>query len=133
MCTEEKTILHVDDDADDRELFREVMQKIAPRVKVAYAENGLRALEVLNETKEAKVRPCLIVLDLNMPYLDGRKTFEKIKADPDLKQIPVVVYSSGENPSDKSLFSKEGVAYFIKPIESSVMEQILGYMANLCG
>ena len=132
MNPEEKTILHIDDDADDRETLREVMQKIAPELKVTFAENGLQALEVLNETKETKSLPCLIVLDLNMPYLDGRQTFERIKADPHLKNIPLVVFSSGENPSDKSLFSKEGIAYFTKPIQLSVMEDIVSYMANLC-
>ena len=132
MNSEEKTILHIDDDADDREVFRDVMQKVAPEVKVNFAENGLQALEVLKETKETKFLPCLIVLDLNMPYLDGRKTFERIKSDPTLNRIPLVIFSSGENPADKSLFSKEGIAYFTKPVENSVMEEILSYMANLC-
>ncbi|MES2772933.1 MAG: response regulator [Bacteroidota bacterium] len=132
MNTEEKTILHIDDDADDRELLRDVMQKIAPDLKVTFAENGLQALEVLNDTKETNPLPCLIVLDLNMPFLNGRQTYERIKADPRLKNIPLVILSSGENPSDKFLFSKEGIEYFTKPVEFSVMEDIVSHMANLC-
>ena len=132
MNPKEKTILHVDDDADDRELLRDVMQKIAPQLKLTFAENGLQALELLNKTKETKSLPCLIVLDLNMPYLNGRQTFERIKADAELRSIPLVVFSSGENPSDKSLFSKAGIAYFSKPFNFSGLERIASQMANLC-
>lgn len=109
-----------------------VMQKIAPDLKVILANNGLHALELLKETKDTKSLPCLIVLDLNMPYLNGRQTFERIKADPQLSSIPLVVFSSGENPADKFLFSKEGIAYFTKPVEFSAMEGIVSHMANLC-
>ena len=132
MNAEEKTMLYVDDDADDQELLCVVMQKVAPELKVMLANNGLEALELLNEIKETKSLPCLIVLDLNMPYLNGIQTFECIKADPQLSSIPLVVFSSGDNPSDKSLFSKEGIAYFTKPVEFSAMEGIVSHMANIC-
>lgn len=132
MILEEKTILHVDDDADDRELLQEVMQKVAPEVQVTYAENGLSALKVLNEGKSLKSLPCLIVLDLNMPFLDGKQTYEKIQADPELKNIPLIVLSSGQNPADKNLFAKQGVAYFAKPVEFSVLKEIATHISNLC-
>ena len=132
MNPEAKTILHVDDDADDRELLREMMQKVAPGLIVTSAENGLEALELLDESKKNKSLPCLIVVDLNMPYLNGRQTIERIRANPQLSNIPLVVLSSGENPSDKTLFRKEGIAYFTKPVDFSMMEDIACHMANLC-
>ena len=79
MNRDEKTMLYVDDDPDDRELLREVLQKIAPDLKVILANNGLHALELLKETKDTKSLPCLIVLDINMPYLNGRQTYERIR------------------------------------------------------
>jgi len=127
-----KTILYVDDDADDRELLGEVMQKVTPEFKVMFAENGLHALELLNVTKEEKFRPCLIVLDLNMPFLDGRQTFERIKADIQLKSIPVAILSSGENPADKSFFGNQGIPYFTKPIKASDMESLANDLTTLC-
>ncbi len=132
MNNEEKTILYVDDDADDREMLWEVMQKVAPELKVTFAENGLQALELLNATQETKSLPCLIVLDLNMPYLDGRQTFERIKADPQLRNIPLVILSSGESPADKALFGKRGIPYFTKPVEFSALESLASHMSNLC-
>ncbi|PZX55942.1 response regulator receiver domain-containing protein [Algoriphagus ratkowskyi] len=132
MNFKEKIILHVDDDPDDRDLLREVMQKVAPNVKLTFAINGLQALETLNLAKETQSLPCLIVLDLNMPYLNGAQTFERIKADTSLSKIPIVVLSSGENPSDKSMFSQAGVDYFAKPIEFSALKAIGSHLANLC-
>lgn len=132
MNSPDKTVLYVDDDNDDRELLSEVMQNVAPSLKMIFAMNGLEALEVLNQQKETRSLPALIVLDLNMPYLSGRETFERIKCDPQLKAIPLVIFSSGENPSDKSLFSNEGIPCFTKPVKISAMEGIASQMAGLC-
>jgi CheY-like chemotaxis protein len=133
MNDAEKMILHIDDDADDRELLWEVMQKVAPELKVIFAENGLQALELLIENQEKKSPPCLIVLDLNMPFLDGRQTFESIRANTQLRNIPLVVLSSGENPAEKALFAREGIPYFTKPVEFSAMESLASRIAELCG
>jgi CheY-like chemotaxis protein len=132
MCPKEKTILYVDDDADDRDLLGEIMQKVSPELKVMFAENGLHALELLDGRKDAKFRPCLIVLDLNMPYLNGRQTFERIKADIQLKNIPVVILTSGESPADKSFFSKQSIPYFIKPVKLSDMESLANELTTYC-
>ncbi|GAA0879456.1 response regulator [Algoriphagus jejuensis] len=126
-----KVILHVDDDPDDRELLREAMETIAPDVNLTFAVDGLKALEALKLAQETETLPCLIVLDLNMPYLNGIQTFERIKADIYLSAIPVVVLSSGENPADKLLFSQAGVDYFNKPIEYSGFKVIASHLANL--
>lgn len=133
MNQKEKTILYIDDDADDRELLWGAMQQVSVKLKITFAENGLQALELLNQTQQTKTLPCLIVLDLNMPYLDGKQTFERIKADPKLRDIPLVVLSAGENPADKAFFSNEGISYFTKPVNFSVMGSLATHMANLCG
>ena len=132
MNPKEKTILYVDDDADDRDLLGEVMQKVSPELKVIFAENGLHAIELLDVTKESKYLPCLIVLDLNMPYLNGRQTLERIKDDIELRSIRVVILTSGESPADKSFFKNQGIPYFTKPIKISDMENLAHNLVNLC-
>lgn len=127
-----KTILYVDDDIDDMELLGEAMHQVAPELTVTYAENGLLALELLKKIKETKSLPSLIILDLNMPYLNGRQTFEQIKADPQLKDIPLVILSSGHSPADKLMFSKAGIPYFTKPVDFDTMKRIASHMAGLC-
>lgn len=132
MNWEDKTILYVDDDADDREMLGDAVRNVAPEVQVTYAENGLQALELLEQKRAAQTLPCLIVLDLNMPFLDGRQTYERIKTDPLLNSIPLVILSSGENPSDKALFKREGISYFTKPIEFAAMKNIASQMVTYC-
>ncbi|MEO7446195.1 MAG: response regulator [Ferruginibacter sp.] len=132
MEPNKKTILYVDDDADDRELLGDIMQKTSPECKIMYAENGLQAIEILTVAKDKKLLPCLIILDLNMPYLDGRQTFERIKADIILNSVPVVILSSGKNPADKSYFGNAGIPYFTKPIDIVDMESLANNLSTLC-
>ena len=132
MNLEEKTILYVDDDADDRDLLGEIMETITPAVKIIFAENGLKALKLLEGIKNEKFRPSLIVLDLNMPYLNGIQTFERIKADIELKSIPIVILTSGENPADISFFSLQGIPYFTKPVKFSDMESLARKLTSHC-
>jgi CheY-like chemotaxis protein len=103
-----KTILFVEDDEDDRELISEVINKVNSSVETIFAENGLHALNYLTGVKEKSALPCLIVLDLNMPVLDGKETYRKIKDELKLEAVPVIIFTSSHNPNDKKLFSSMG-------------------------
>lgn len=133
MLHTEKTILYVDDDEDDRDLFAEVMKEESPNVKLVFAENGLKAIEYLQSTGQPqKDLPCLIVLDLNMPYLDGKKTYEKIKINPALKKIPVVIFTSSNNPNDKNFFEQAGIELITKPFDFIFMHGIAQRLLAHC-
>ena len=102
MTQENRTILYIDDDADDREFLADAIRKFSPGVGLVEAENGLQALEYLHTMKiEKRSLPSLIVLDLNLPYADGKEVFRLIKEDAVLKEVPLVVFSSSGNPNDK--------------------------------
>lgn len=133
MKAENKIILYVDDDEDDRELLKEAIESANPGVEVALAHNGLEALAYLSARNESDLQlPCLIVLDINMPFLDGRETFERIKKEQRLQQVPIIVFSSSEKPADKQLFNSFGIDYFTKPTSLSYMNQIVNHMINVC-
>lgn len=127
-----KTILVVDDDADDRELLWEIAKQMNPAVNIEFAANGLQAIEYLNDGKEKEQLPCLIILDLNMPFLDGKETYKRIKQDEKLETVPVIIYTSSHNPSDKLLFSTLGVEFISKPDDFSFMNKIVGHMLGVC-
>ena len=125
------TILYVDDDEDDREFLSEAFKEVAPEVEVVLAENGLKALDYLSAVKDNHTKlPSLIVLDINMPYLDGVQTFQRIKQEPELQRVPVVIFTSSENPSDKTLFSGFGVELITKPDNISYLNQIANRMLS---
>ncbi|AAS05939.1 MULTISPECIES: response regulator [Mycobacterium avium complex (MAC)] len=113
-------ILLVEDDPGDELITREAFEhnKLNNRLHVAHdGEEGLNYLYRRGEFADAP-RPDLILLDLNLPKYDGRQLLEKIKSDPDLAQIPVVVLttSSAEEDILKS-YKLHANAYVTKPVD----------------
>ncbi|RYZ22882.1 MAG: response regulator [Chitinophagaceae bacterium] len=131
--TPRKKILLVDDDVDDRDLLIDSMTHVNPEVEIAWAENGQQALEYLQEMRLREQHlPCLIVLDLNMPLLDGKATFERLRDDQVLRQVPVVVLTSSGNPMDKEHFHSHGAGFFTKPDEFSYLQKISVHLLSVC-
>ncbi len=133
MEHDQKTILYVDDDADDREFLAEAIKGVNATVEVRFAENGLEALNLLDTIKNTPAElPCLIILDINMPYLDGRETFRRIRNHTQLQSIPIVVFTSSANPNDRALFNELGIEFITKPDNISYMNTIASRMINMC-
>jgi CheY-like chemotaxis protein len=129
----QKQILCVDDDADDRFFLSQAIDDLNAEVVVVEAQNGLEALDYLNDVKNSgKPLPCLIILDINMPYLDGKQTFQRIRADSFFSKIPVVVFTNSGNPNDKTLFKSFGVDLFVKPDNISYMNEIAHNLLSYC-
>jgi len=116
------TILMADDDADDREFTRSAMQESRLANDLRCVEDGEELLDYLYrrgryaDPKDSP-RPGLILLDLNMPRLDGREALREIKADPKLRHIPVVVLTTSKTEEDILRSYNLGANCFItKPV-----------------
>jgi CheY-like chemotaxis protein len=117
------TILVCDDDEDDRMLTQQALEDAHISNNLRFVEDGEQLLDYLyqrgqyaGETGEAP-RPGLILLDLNMPKMDGREALKTIKGDPTLCDIPVVVLSTSHLDQDIARSYKLGVNSFItKPV-----------------
>ena len=131
MKKESRVILYADDDADDREFLFWAIRQLSPDTEVVLAENGVTALDYLNASTDKQL-PCLVVLDLNMPLLDGRETYERMQEKPELKGIPTIVFTSSHNPNDKLLFNSFGVELISKPDDLSFLTRIAGRMLEKC-
>jgi CheY-like chemotaxis protein len=91
-------IIVADDDQDDFNTIREAFQAVSRNYELEYLWNGKLLLDQLNLTaKEQQDLPHLILLDINMPKMDGIEALGKIKADPALCKIPVLMYSTSKN------------------------------------
>lgn len=112
-----KTILLVDDDPDDIEIVDEAVKVITNDSVLKFANNGIQALQLLETLHAQNQLPCLIVLDLNMPKLNGTQTLEKIKLDERFAAIPVIIYSTSVNPLEREKCISLGAhSYLTKPI-----------------
>lgn len=123
-------ILVADDDEDDRQFMLEAMQASRLRNQLFFVKDGLELLEFLRQTGEYvdAPRPGLILVDLNMPRLSGREAIEQIKADPDLRSIPLVVLTTSRAEDDIVRTYEVGASsYIVKPVTfDSLVEVVQG-------
>lgn len=116
------TILMADDDHDDRMLTKDAMEEARLANSIQFVENGEELFDYLhhrgNYADQIKFPlPGLILLDLNMPKKDGREVLMEIKADPDLRRIPVVVLTTSQAEEDVLRTYDLGANSFItKPV-----------------
>jgi CheY-like chemotaxis protein len=106
-------ILYAEDDIDDFDFFCEVIHSFNPQHDCINAANGVDALEFLEKCKQL---PDYIVIDINMPAMDGKVCLKNIKADSRFAPIPVIVYSTSRDPRDIELCKELGaIDYLMKP------------------
>ncbi len=113
-------LLLIEDNPGDVRLTREALREAPIAVNLSIAEDGVEALEFLRKQGKYKgaPRPDLILLDLNLPKMSGSEVLSRIKSDPDLKRIPVVVMTTSSEPGDvEKMYSLNANCYIAKPIQ----------------
>lgn len=110
------TILYAEDDLDDLLLVEQVFHSFSEDFEIEHAANGLEALELLTKAKDKDALPHLIILDINMPMVDGREALIKIKTSDELKHIPIIIFSTSNSEIDKLFADKWKVYFYTKPL-----------------
>jgi CheY-like chemotaxis protein len=123
-------ILLVEDDAVDVMTIKRALNDVGTENEIIHFVNGEQALEYLKS--EDHKEPCIIILDLNMPRMNGLEFVKALKAEPELKRIPVVVLTTSTNEKDISESFDNCVAgYMVKPADYEkfvrIMQTISGY------
>jgi CheY-like chemotaxis protein len=131
-------ILLVEDDPGDVLITREAIERSKVANRLSVVTNGEEALQFLQrEGSFADApRPGLILLDLNLPRLDGREVLARIKVDPDLRRIPVVVLTTSSSDEDiVRTYDLHANAYVTKPVDfdqfMSVVRQIDEFFVSI--
>ena len=116
MKTPTKPILLVEDDEVDIMTIKRALKEIHVTNPLVSRENGEQALAYLQDA--ANERPCIILLDLNMPVMNGIEFLQAVKKDEQLRRFPVVVLTTSEEQQDKLNSFNLGVAgYIAKPVD----------------
>lgn len=110
-----KIFLHIDDDDDDLMMAAEVIREFHPDIIIKQAKNGDEGLALLRHCIETNELPGLILLDLNMPGMDGKMVLKEIKKNEMLSTVPVVLFTTSSSELDKLFASKESVELVTKP------------------
>ncbi len=111
-----KPIMLVEDDTADVLIIKRALKELKIENELVHAADGEEALEYLK--KKGNERPCIILLDLNMPRMNGLEFLEEAKSDEELKSIPVVALTTSESNQDVTkCFSLGIVGYIVKPVD----------------
>lgn len=125
------TILMADDDPEDRMLAEDALEEARLANDLRFVEDGEELMDYLKRrgkyaNPEDSPRPGMLLLDLNMPRKDGREALEEIKADPELKALPVVILTTSE--ADEDILRSYGLgasSYITKPVTFEGLVKIM--------
>lgn len=124
-----KVILHIDDDADDCELFHDALKAVSD-AKYHEVHDAAQALSML---LDRSIAPDLIFLDLNMPRMDGREVLQALQADPALNTIPVIIFSTSD--VHELMHQTRGFKvcdYLTKPTDYTAFREVLRQKLEDC-
>ena len=125
------TILVAEDDDIDRAFIRKAWEKSRVANDLRFVEDGVELIEYLNHAGRysdpaSSPRPAVILLDLNMPKKDGREALREIKADPALRQIPIIVLTTSQAEEDICRSYDLGAnSYIAKPATFEALVDVL--------
>lgn len=125
------TILMAEDDPDDRLLAQEALEESLVANHLRIVENGEELMDYLKHRGKysdpaSAPRPGIILLDLNMPKMDGREALRAIRSDPELRSIPVVVLTTSRAEEDILRSYDEGAnSYIIKPVTFEGLVEVM--------
>jgi len=131
-----RPILMVDDDKDDRMITEKALRKNRVVNPITFLQDGEELMDYLKQRGKFggpgnAPRPCFVLLDLNMPKMDGRKALLFIKADPELKKIPVVVLTTSKAEEDIIRSYDLGANSFItKPVNFDGLVALMETLKN---
>lgn len=118
-----KTIFLADDDDDDCHFFSKILSQVCPGAMLQIATNGM---VLLDQLREADKIPDLIVLDLNMPVMNGYDALENIRKSAEFKNLPVVIMTTSNDPADiDRLFDMGASLYAVKPGTFSELQKVI--------
>ncbi len=130
------TILMAEDDADDRQMTKEAFEENRVANDLRFVENGDELIDYLKRrgkySDPAKSpRPGLILLDLNMPKKDGRQALQEIKADPNLKNIRIVILTTSKAENDISrCYDLSASSYITKPVTFDRLVEVVNTLGK---
>lgn len=127
-----KYILIGEDDIDDQEVLQEVFFNINNSYELKFINNGRKVIDFLKTLEKAEM-PCLIVLDYNMPELNGEEILKNLQKETRFKTVPKILWSTAESSANKTKCLELGASDFIvKPSRVKDLEKIVRYMLSFC-
>lgn len=125
-------VLYADDDPEDIELVSEAFQSYAQNVELMTFADGIELLNFIEAVDPLHVAPCLFIIDINMPRLNGKETLRRLRRIETFAEVPAVLFSTSSLPAD-AVFAKNFNAGFVtKPLHTSQVHLIIDEIIEHC-
>ena len=125
------TILYIDDDQDDLMIFEESVNTLFPDITLFKAQSSEAGIRILNQLEiEKKPFPSLIMIDMNMPKMDGRETLRHIRSVEKWQEIPVAIFTTFADLDDIEFCKRYGSACITKPMNFLDFNKTLQHLLN---
>lgn len=125
------TILYAEDDLDDLHVFMQAIERY-PDIEVLHFFNGVELLQYTQDISSSHDLPCLVVLDLNMPGMDGKETLIQLKKNKMFARLPIVLFTTSSSLVDKAFALQWDVDFVTKPLIYSDLERLVDRLAAIC-
>jgi CheY-like chemotaxis protein len=116
---------------DDEDLLKEIFNSVNDSFSIVFISNGQQVLTYLQNLREHL--PCLILLDYNMPVLNGADILEALKKDPRYNHVPKVIWSTSTSETFRKICLQAGAnEYIIKPSNMTELTEMVRHMISFC-
>jgi CheY-like chemotaxis protein len=128
---EQRIIFYADDDADDIFFMQEAVDAL-PNHRLITASNGQEALYVLDKLAHSKIFPCVIILDVNMPVMDGIETMKRLKETNTWKDVPICLFTTSPLIRFNAAVENYKIQAFQKPVTMALLHDTIKDILQKC-
>ena len=125
-------ILYADDDPDDLDLVKDLFAKYETVVDLVTFDNGLQLLQYIKRSDLLHNGPCLVILDVNMPLIDGKENLKRLRSMDGCSDVPIVLFTTSSQPHEAAFAHKYNAAFITKPLHAAQAHMIVDRMLEHC-
>jgi len=125
-------VLYADDDPDDIELLSEAFQVYANDLELMTFSDGIELLRFIETIDPFHATPCLFILDINMPRLNGKETLRRLRRLDSFAEVPVVLFSTSSQPADAAFAKNYNAGFVTKPLHTNQVHVIIDEIIEHC-
>ncbi len=125
-------VVYADDDIDDLRFVEQAFIESMANIELVTVNDGVNAIDYLSRLSVLDPDPCLIILDVNMPRLNGKETLQRIRKMDRFVNIPVVLFTTSSMEQDRNFAIQYKAGFVTKPLDARQMERITDQFIEHC-